>query len=148
MVHDAKRRRTTQGRAIADGNEEAPAPQDAELPIPPIAPEDATIPNPPAAPKEAHFPSPPDAPATEADRRRWKGWCDIESDPVRSSALDSLQRQQLIICAIGNLQLHPQEVGRPRREAARGDLPGRSMRHTASVTPTPLLNYKLHGNAS
>lgn len=27
--------------------------------------------------------TPPNQPATEEDRKKWKGWCEIESDPVR-----------------------------------------------------------------
>lgn len=33
--------------------------------------------------EERVFPQEPLAPATEKDKARWKGFCEIESDPVR-----------------------------------------------------------------
>ncbi|KAF2099999.1 cysteine proteinase [Rhizodiscina lignyota] len=32
--------------------------------------------------KEIQFPNPPTAPATDDDRRKWQGWCEIESEPA------------------------------------------------------------------
>lgn len=41
----------------------------------------SVVPNAPAAPRL--FPNESSAAATDEDRKRWKGWCEIESEPVR-----------------------------------------------------------------
>lgn len=64
------------------------------------------------------FPRDPSAPATAEDKLLWKGFCEIESEPVGIPVIDDFHSHRKPHRSLGFLQCHAQEIRCSRRQGS------------------------------
>ena len=66
------------------------------------------------------FPANPSAPASNKDKTRWQGFCEIESEPVSRSLCNFQVGMRYLRDLEGFFQCNAQRLWSPRRQSSRG----------------------------